>query len=221
MRRPLMQSVFNRPQVSSRVLGTALMVGALVATLAALLLPVQLFGASTPAAAAGPKWDNDGGGTVNTPSGPLSALDRDFVRKVRLAGLWEQPAGRMAVERGTTTAVRTAGMHLIHGHAELNQLDIADARQLGITLPTTPTVQQQGWLHQIQGAHGAQFDRTFAQLVRFSHGKVFALIAAVRDRTENSVVRALATRANAVVLDHITVVENTGLVDFHALPTTK
>ncbi len=27
--------------------------------------------------------------TVTTPYGPLSALDRDFVTKVRLAGLWE------------------------------------------------------------------------------------------------------------------------------------
>ncbi|MGO4431485.1 hypothetical protein AB4Z54_75030, partial [Streptomyces sp. MCAF7] len=63
------------------------------------------------------------------------------------------------------------------------------------------------------------FQRVFANRLRAAHGKVFGLVAQVRAQSENSMVRSLATRANAVVLDHITVLEDTGLVDFEALNT--
>ncbi len=77
--------------------------------------------------------------TVTTPYGPLSALDRDFVTKVRLAGLWELPAGQQAEEKGTTAAVRTAGQHLIDGHTFLDERVRDVAAQLGCRCPTSRT----------------------------------------------------------------------------------
>ncbi|MEV4443110.1 DUF4142 domain-containing protein, partial [Streptomyces sp. NPDC049577] len=202
-----------------RALGPWLVVGALAATLAALLVPVSLFGSAHTAAAVPPAFTDDGEGVRQTAFGPLTALDRDFVRKVRLAGLWEKPAGRMAQERGTTESVRIAGQHLIDGHTELDRRSLEAGRDLGITLPGRPTDQQQGWLDQMDAARGADFDRAFAQLVRAAHGKVFGLVATVRDKTGNSLVRELATRANSVVLDHITVLESTGAAGIpHVVP---
>ncbi|MEV4927075.1 DUF4142 domain-containing protein [Streptomyces roseoverticillatus] len=128
------------------------MVGALAATLLALVVPVSLFGGARPAAAGAPAWNDDGEGVRDTPSGPLTALDRDFVRKVRLAGLWEKPAGRLAQERGTTENVRVAGEHLIGGHSELDRRSLDAARTLGIALPDRPNEQQQGWLDEIDAA---------------------------------------------------------------------
>ncbi|WP_370417759.1 DUF4142 domain-containing protein [Streptomyces sp. QH1-20] len=201
--------------VSRRTLGTGLVVGSLAATLLALLIPVYLFGSAEPAAAtARTAWTDDGGGITNTRSGPLTPLDRDFVRRVRLAGLWEKPAGSLALERGTKDTVKTAGHHLVDGHTELDRLSIETGQALGVTMPQRPTAEQQGWLDQLEGAQGATFDRLFANLVRAAHGKVFGLVALVRDRTANTAVRDLASRANTVVLDHITVLENTELVDF-------
>ncbi|MCD9193465.1 DUF4142 domain-containing protein [Streptomyces albireticuli] len=200
---------------SQRALGTGLIVFSLAATLLALLIPVHLFGGAAPAAAdARTTWSDDGRGTTATPSGPLTPLDRDFVRRVRLAGLWEKPAGGLAQERGTKDAVRMAGDHLVDGHTELDRRSIEVARALDVALPERPDADQRGWLDQLRAARGSTFERLFANLVRAAHGKVFALVALVRDRTGNAMVRALATRANTVVLDHITVLENTGLVDF-------
>lgn len=204
---------------AGRALGTWLVVGALAATLVALVVPVALFGGAPQSAAAGqPAWKDDGQGTRNTAFGPLTALDRDFVRKVRLAGLWEKPAGRMAQDRGTDDNVRTAGEHLIDGHSELDRRSLDAGHSLDIDLPDRPTAQQQGWLDQMSAARGTAFDRVFAQLVRAAHGKVFGLVALVRDRTGNSLVRDLATRANTIVLDHITVLEGTGVT---GIPQTQ
>ncbi|MFF7651361.1 DUF4142 domain-containing protein [Streptomyces sp. NPDC007983] len=161
---------------------------------------------------------DDGGGTVSTQYGPLTPTDRDFVRKVKLAGLWELPSGRMGKERGTTEAVKSAAQHLIDGHTELNRRTDEVAQALGVALPTQPNDQQQGWLDEMtQAPSSAEFERLFAQFLRSAHGKVFNLVAQVRAQSKNSMVRSLATRANTIVLDHITALEDTGLVDYDAL----
>src|SRR5688500_8939666 len=55
--------------------------------------------------------------TTQTRFGPLTDADRDFLVKVRLAGLWEGPAGREAQQRAGSQQVKEAGQHLIDGHA--------------------------------------------------------------------------------------------------------
>ncbi|KJY21754.1 MULTISPECIES: DUF4142 domain-containing protein [Streptomyces] len=207
-------------------IASGVVITALALTLIALLVPVDKFGSRATAAVAAPAaGDDDGLGTVSTAYGPLTAADRDFVRKVRLAGLWELPAGRQAQQRGTRPAIRTAGDHLVDGHTELDRQVIQVGQALGIDLPNQPSAQQQDWLGQMNRAKGDEYERLFTQLLRRAHGKVFGLLAGIRAQTRNSMVRALATSANATVLDHITVLEDTGLVDFDGLsdnvPPTK
>ncbi|MER6064072.1 DUF4142 domain-containing protein [Streptomyces sp. NPDC001792] len=205
-----------RPPVKGRGIfsGTGLIIAALAATAAALLYPLWSYaGRQSPAAGATVLSTQ----TVTTPYGPLSAQDRDFITKVRLAGLWELPAGEMAERKGTTGAVRTAGQHLVDGHASLDAHVRTVATQLGVPLPNEPNRQQRQWLDTLKAAQGQDFDRQFAGIVRLAHGRVFALVAAVRAGTQNSLVRDLADDANATVLDHIKVLEATGYVDFAAL----
>ncbi|MFJ6571040.1 DUF4142 domain-containing protein [Streptomyces sp. NPDC091292] len=195
-----------------RINGTALIIAALVATLGALAYPVWSY-----ADRSGTPQANVAAGTVATQWGPLTATDRDFIVRVRLAGLWELPAGQQAIERAPTKAIKEAGDHLVVGHTDLDKRVRTVAAQLGIELPNQPNAQQQGWLQQLTAATGEQYQRDFANLLRVAHGKVFALVAQVRDSTRNTLVRQLATDANQTVLDHITVLENTGLVDFDAI----
>ncbi|WP_328493334.1 DUF4142 domain-containing protein [Streptomyces sp. NBC_00414] len=192
--------------------GTGLIITALTATLAALVFPIWSY-----ADRSGTGVDTLNAETVSTNFGPLSALDREFVTKVRLAGLWELPAGQQAEERGTTKAVRTAGEHLVEGHTFLDARVRNVAARLGLELPNQPSEQQRAWLTTLSAARGEEYDRQFANILRGAHGKVFGLVAQVRANTRNSLVRGLADDANTTVLDHITVLEATGLVDFEAL----
>ncbi|MFS4091676.1 DUF4142 domain-containing protein [Streptomyces sp. AF1A] len=204
-----------RPPIKGRGIfsGTGLVIAALAATAVALLYPLWSYaGRPRPAEA-----NLLSAQTVTTPYGPLSAQDRDFVTKVRLAGLWELPAGELAEHKGTTAAVRTAGRHLVDGHASLDAHVRTVATQLGVPLPNQPNAQQEQWLATLKAAQGQDFDRQFAQLLRLAHGRVFALVGQVRAGTQNSLVRDLADDANATVLDHIKVLEATGYVDFAAL----
>ena len=151
---------------------------------------------------------------ANTQWGPLTESDRDFVVKVRAAGLWEYPVGQLGLQKGQSAAVKTASKHLIDGHAALDISCRKIATMLNITIPNLPSPQQQGFVNTLKADSGKQFDTDFANILRVTHGSIFNTIAKIRSTTRNTVVRTLADQANATVLDHITVMENTGLVNF-------
>ncbi len=146
-------------------------------------------------------------------AGSLTEIDKTFLVKVRQAGLWEIPAGKLAQTHASSEAVKRAGLHVIDGHSKLDQLVREDANILGAPLPDLATPEQQGWVRQLTAAQGLEFDKLFANLLRSSHGKIFATIGEVRASTQNDLIRRHARQANQTVLDHMEVLEDTGLVD--------
>lgn len=118
------------------------------------------------------------------------------------------------MKRGTTEAMREAGEHLIVGHSLLDESTRKVAPELNITLPNRASPQQQQFVATVVGSTGKQFDTNAANIMRVTHGQIFPAIAKIRATTKNTLVRQLADQANDVVLDHITVLEKTGLVNF-------
>ncbi|MET7911274.1 DUF4142 domain-containing protein [Streptomyces avermitilis] len=195
-----------------RINGTALVIAALFATVGALAYPVWSY-----ADRSGTGQANLAAGTVSTRWGPLTASDRDLIVRVRLAGLWELPAGQQALERPVSKAFKETADHLIVGHTDLDKRVRIVAAQLGVELPNQPNPQQQGWLQELSAASGKEYEYKFANLLRSAHGKIFPAIGAVRNSTRNTLVRQLASDTNQTVLDHITMLEKTGSVDFDAI----
>jgi predicted outer membrane protein len=178
---------------------------------------------STPAWAAAPARPfaheevqiTSGDGAV---AGGLTPGDVDLLVRVRLAGLWEIPAGRMAVEKGESRRVREIGKEIAQQHGELDKVVVKAAARLGVALPDQPNADQQAWLNEMEAATGRAFDEVFVYRLRVAHGKVFQTVAAVRATTRNDVVREVATAGNAFVLNHMTLLESTGLVRYDDLP---
>lgn len=193
--------------------------------LAALLLAALLVAGSSGLRQLAPTTlpgTGDGGkdptaGTM-TRHGPLSPADRDFLVKVRTAGLWETPTGRQAQQRAGSDEVKDAGAHIATEHVDLDSKVRSVARELNVTLPNQPTAEQQGWMSELSRLTGTDYDRVFVARLRAAHGKVFGVIAGIRASTRNDLVRSFASTANAFVLRHMTYLESTGLVDYAALP---
>jgi putative membrane protein len=152
-------------------------------------------------------------------TGPVSAADRDFVVKVRLAGLWEIPAGNMAQEKSKDKRIRAIGKAIAAQHVTLDKQDIKVAKKLGIMLPNTPNADQQGWLAEMKAANSTTFDSIFIDRLRAAHGKIFPAIGTIRSSTRNDSVRKLAQDANQFVMTHMTLLESSGLVDYSSIPT--
>ncbi|MDT6982494.1 DUF4142 domain-containing protein [Streptomyces lusitanus] len=192
-------------RISRSTAGTAFVGGAMILTLTALAYPTML-GVQTTST----KQDRV---VANTNYGPLTEADRDFVVKVRAAGLWEHPLGLLAMERGTTPEMKEAGEHLVVGHGRLDASCRKISLELGITLPNQASPQQQGFVETVKATSGKEFDSTAVNIMRITHGQIFPVIAKIRATTRNTLVRQLADQANDTVLDHITVLEKTGLVN--------
>jgi predicted outer membrane protein len=158
-------------------------------------------------------------GWVDTPYGPIGPADRDLLVRVRQAGLWEMPSGQMAQTKAGSAKVKQVGATLMSDHQTLDVQVRALATTLGVTLPDQPNSDQQSWLAEERAANGDAFDRVFADRLRAAHGKVFAVIAAVRAGTRNDAIRSFATTANTIVMKHMTLLESTGFVNYNALPT--
>ncbi|MFJ5985526.1 DUF4142 domain-containing protein [Lentzea sp. NPDC092896] len=158
-----------------------------------------------------------GPGYVQTQFGPMGPAGRDLLQKVALAGLWEGPAGRMGLDKSANPKVQEAGRHLIEGHADLDRRTVELARTLNVQLPTQPNESQQGWLNEMTAApaRSPEFDRVFANRLRAAHGVVYKFLATVRTGTRNTAIRDYAKVCMDTVLDHMTVLEATGMVDFN------
>lgn len=169
------------------------------------------------AAAAALSWAPQA--AVAAPATPtqLNAADMTLLNGVRLAGLWEIPAGQMAAERGSRPRVRQIGQMIADQHVKLDQLVVEAANQLGASLPATPNADQSGWLKEMQNNTGGQFDQIFVTRLRAAHGKIFPVIGAVRAGTRNPIVRKLADDANIFVMNHMQMLESTGLVRYYQL----
>lgn len=157
-------------------------------------------------------------GWVSTKTGPLGDADRDLVIRVRLAGLWEMPAGQEAAERANQPRVRQVAQMISDEHMELDAKTRAVAKELGIVLPNQPNDQQKGFLSTITAASGDNYDATFVNTVRAAHGQILPVIWQIRTTTRNATIRQFAEEAAAFVARHIDYMESTGLVDYDALP---
>ncbi|WP_307249263.1 DUF4142 domain-containing protein [Catenuloplanes indicus] len=155
----------------------------------------------------------------DTGSGEVTDADIDLVVKVRLAGLWEIPAGEMAQEKSDNPRIKEIGKDIAEQHKVLDQLARDAAEKLDIKLPNKPNKNQQGWLDEMEEAEGEEFDQIYVDRLRAAHGSIFPAIATIRASTRNDTVRRLAQQANQFVATHLTLLESSDLVDFEALPT--
>jgi predicted outer membrane protein len=158
-------------------------------------------------------------GWTTTKWGPLGPADREVLSRVRQACLWEQPVGEMAQTHALSQRTKEVGAILASDHKALNVTVLQTAQQLGIQVPDKPSAEQQGWVDELSGKKGADFDVTFANRLRAAHGKIFALVASVRSGTRNELVRTFAQTGINIVMKHMTVLESTTNVNFDALPT--
>ncbi|WP_155374796.1 DUF4142 domain-containing protein [Catellatospora vulcania] len=188
---------------------------AAVAALAALMVAVAL---TPPPAGSAAYADEPGPGWTVTEFGPLGPADRDLLVRVRLAGLWEAPAGKQAQDRARSDKVREIGHHISAEHIALDAEVLKVAAQLQVAVPDRPNAEQQGWLDELNGLRGETWDNVFIARLRVAHGKVFSVVAAVRAGTRNEVIREFAQKAVTIVMRHMTYLESTGLVDYSSLP---
>ncbi|MEV8441347.1 DUF4142 domain-containing protein [Actinosynnema sp. NPDC051121] len=152
------------------------------------------------------------GPVEQTPLGPITALDKELLVKVRLAGLWEMPMGEEAQTRAGSTRVKEVGAQLASDHSFLDERVVRLASQMGVALPDEANADQQSWMAEMRSRTGAAFDDSFANRLRAAHGSLFPVIGTIRATTRNEAIRQFAQVCNQIVLKHMTLLESTNMV---------
>jgi predicted outer membrane protein len=192
--------------------------GALAAAVLAGVLAIGLGPLAAVLLAPSPARAQDGEGFVQTEYGPLGPADRDLLVRVRLAGLWEIPAGQLAAEQGTNEQIREIGQFIAEEHTDLDEQAREVAETLGVSLPDQPHPDHQVFLDRMASRTGDEFDLEFIQRLREAHGQIYPLIAYVRAGTQNELIRQFADASEEFVGRHMEYLESSGLVDWFHIP---
>ncbi|WP_345373852.1 DUF4142 domain-containing protein, partial [Promicromonospora umidemergens] len=144
---------------------------------------------------------------INCPKflGPLtpSQQDQDWLVAAHQGNLAEIAAGEAAVEMATTEAVRTHGQMLIDDHKKLDADLMAVAEELGVTLPSMPTEEQQATLKSVSAQSGEAFDMAWVESQITAHRHTLSMGEEELAQGTEQAVMDLADTAAPVVQKHL------------------
>jgi predicted outer membrane protein len=152
-------------------------------------------------------------GWSDSATGPVGPADRDMLVAVRQAGLWQAPVAQQAGQMAGDGQVREVAAAIATAHDGLAAQVRSTAGDLGVVLPSLPTVQQQSWLAELSGEKGSSYDSALVNRLYGADAAMRAQVDKVRTTTQNTQVRDVAAQAVDVLDRQARDLESTGLVD--------
>jgi putative membrane protein len=136
-----------------------------------------------------------------------AARDAQLVRGILQANLAEIAAGRLAVSKARSRALRRYGQHMIDAHSAL-QADGSELRSAkGIPLPTHPDAGQEAALRKLEALSGEAFEHAYFELTLKQHGETLRLLERAAARASDPALRAHAERAIPHIRRHLELAE--------------
>jgi putative membrane protein len=144
-----------------------------------------------------------GGQAMATAAG-LSQQDQTFVKEAGAGSLAEADAGRLAMERGGTPAIREFGrwMYTDHGIVANNWLKAIMAAEHQPFQPT-PTAEQQQMQQRLERLSGRQFDREYTQAQVTDHEKTMPIFQTEARDGQNPMIKNFAQSMIPVLQEHL------------------
>jgi putative membrane protein len=136
-----------------------------------------------------------------------SAQDKAFLVAAHQSNLTEIAAGKAAQAKATTSVVREHGQLFITDHTRLDASLQSVAKNLGVTLPTTPNPAQQATLAAVSAKSGSAFDSAWLTSQLAGHKAAKAAGATEISTGTDASVITLAKTAAPVVQMHLTMLE--------------
>jgi putative membrane protein len=140
------------------------------------------------------------GRSPNTPAGgqnspnSLSSKDRTFVMQAGQLSMMEVELGRLAVQRGSSPAVKQYGQEMVEEHTRANQELMQLVMQKQVEMPTEMSTQNTAMIDRLSGLSGRSFDTAYKQAMIDSHNQAIALFQAQSQQGQDPQLKAWATQ---------------------------
>lgn len=146
-----------------------------------------------------PSNKNNPGGSPSSSTGEnspnsLSSRDTNFVMQAGQTGMLEVQLGRLAVQRGSSSAVKQYGQQMIDEHTRVNQELMQLAMQKGVELPKQMSSQNKALNDRLSRLSGTSFDAAYKQAMIDSHNQTIALFKAQSQQGQDPQLKAWATQ---------------------------
>jgi putative membrane protein len=145
---------------------------------------------------------NAGGGTGGQ-GGALGTTDRNFVMEAAMSGMAEVELGRLAVERGSSDAVKQFGQRMVDDHTRANEELMQLVSGLGLALPTTLGAKHRAAVNKMSRLSGAQFDRAYSKQMVADHQKAVSLFQREADRGTHAELKTFAGGKLPALQEHL------------------
>ena len=101
----------------------------------------------------------------------LSDSDKEFINKAAEGGLAEVTLGQLAASKATSNDVKDFGNRMVNDHGKAGDELKALASQKGLTLPGTPSADEQKAQKDLSSKSGAAFDKAYMSNMVKDHEK--------------------------------------------------
>jgi putative membrane protein len=135
-----------------------------------------------------------------------ASLDSAFVTDGIKSDTAEVAIAQLAASKGSSQAVKDFANMLVTDHGAHKQKLVALANSAGVTVPTEPAEEGHANLLKLQKLSGAEFDKTFAQMLVDSHKKGIAKNEA-QAKSSDPQTAAIATETLPVLRKHLAAAE--------------
>jgi putative membrane protein len=137
---------------------------------------------------------------AQTDSATDPVFESRLLNTLHQANLMEIAAGRMAITRGTTPAIRQYGANLVKDHTMADSELVALAAKLSVVMPAASPPQD--GLDTLGNFNGTAFDRAFVKMMLDDHDKALAMVRDAEPRVKNGQLSAYLEKLVPVLEEH-------------------
>jgi putative membrane protein len=132
-----------------------------------------------------------------------SDQDKQYLQAIHQVNLFEIEAGNMAQQQASDQQVKDLGAMFVTDHTQLDQTVQSTASSAGVTLPDSPTADQQAVLDQLKGLNGSEFDTQWVTAQLTAHNQAVQATETEIAQGSDSSVKQIAETALPVLQAHI------------------
>jgi putative membrane protein len=129
--------------------------------------------------------------------------DQTFAQEAARGGLAEVKLGKLAVDNGSSEAVKTFGTRMVAEHTKAGDKLKQAAQQEHITLPADLGAKEQATYDRLAKLNGAEFDRAYAQDMVKDHQQDLRDFQHEANQGNDSAIKAFAADTVPMIQQHL------------------
>jgi putative membrane protein len=132
-----------------------------------------------------------------------SSQDQAFVNEAARGGQMEVKLGQLAEQNALNAKVKQFGERMAKDHTRLNSEIASMAKNIGLTVPSTLSSEQQAEYAKLAKLSGASFDTAYMNLMVKDHTSDLAAFRREEAATQNRELKATVSKAIPVIEEHL------------------